>query len=75
MITAVRGTYDILPADAPLWQFVEARAHAVFPRYGFSELRTPKSSSKVSSLRSGSVPTQATMEDSVPLSMRMMDGL
>jgi histidyl-tRNA synthetase len=41
MITAVRGTYDILPADAPLWQFVEARAHAVFPRYGFSELRTP----------------------------------
>ncbi len=41
MITAVRGTCDILPADAPVWQCVEARAHAVFQRYGFCELRTP----------------------------------
>lgn len=41
MITAVRGTYDILPSDAPLWQFVEARAQSVFQRYGFCELRTP----------------------------------
>ncbi len=41
MITAVRGTYDILPSDAPLWHYVEARAHAVFQRYGFCELRTP----------------------------------
>jgi len=41
MISAVRGTYDILPGDTPLWQFVEARARSVFQRHGFCELRTP----------------------------------
>ncbi len=38
---AVRGTKDILPADAALFQILETAARAVFARFGFSEIRTP----------------------------------
>jgi histidyl-tRNA synthetase len=38
---AVRGTYDILPEEAPLWQEVEQTARAVFTRFHFQEIRTP----------------------------------
>jgi histidyl-tRNA synthetase len=40
-IKAVRGTRDLLPAETPLWNRVEATARAVFTRYGFGEIRTP----------------------------------
>jgi histidyl-tRNA synthetase len=36
-----RGTQDILPADTPAWQALEARARAVSTRYGYREIRTP----------------------------------
>jgi histidyl-tRNA synthetase len=38
---AVRGTKDILPADAAFFQMLENTARAVFARFGFSEIRTP----------------------------------
>jgi histidyl-tRNA synthetase len=41
MIQAVKGTRDILPAEAGKWQFAEATARRVFRRYGFREIRTP----------------------------------
>jgi len=40
-LKAVRGTRDLLPAETPLWNHVEATARAVFARYGFGEIRTP----------------------------------
>lgn len=41
MIQTVRGTRDILPADTPIWQRVEAVAREAFRRYGYGEIRTP----------------------------------
>ncbi len=41
MIQTVRGVHDILPDAIPLWQFLEARALAIFGQYGFEEIRTP----------------------------------
>lgn len=41
MIQAVKGTRDLLPAETPVWQRVEAVAREAFRRYGFSEIRTP----------------------------------
>ncbi len=39
--TAPRGTADILPADAALWQTVESRARERLASYGYREIRTP----------------------------------
>ena len=36
-----RGTQDILPAETPIWQRVEAAAHRVAQSYGYREIRTP----------------------------------
>jgi histidyl-tRNA synthetase len=41
MIKAVRGVHDILPAEAPRWQRVEAVARRVFEAYGYREIRPP----------------------------------
>jgi histidyl-tRNA synthetase len=41
MIQAIRGTYDILPADVGIWHAVENRLRETFHRYGFGEIRTP----------------------------------
>jgi histidyl-tRNA synthetase len=41
MISAVRGTRDILPGEVERWQFVEATARDIFERYGYVEVRTP----------------------------------
>ena len=41
MISAVRGTRDILPGDVERWQQVETVARQVCERYGYVELRTP----------------------------------
>jgi histidyl-tRNA synthetase len=41
MIKAVRGTRDLLPPDADLWNRVEAKVRDIFARYNFHEIRTP----------------------------------
>jgi histidyl-tRNA synthetase len=41
MITAIRGTHDILPADVGKWQHVERVARTLCERYGYLEIRTP----------------------------------
>lgn len=38
---SVRGFNDVLPADAPAWQFLHATAADVFAGYGYSEIRLP----------------------------------
>jgi histidyl-tRNA synthetase len=38
---AIKGVRDLLPAETPLWNHVEETAHAVFPTFGFSEIRLP----------------------------------
>ncbi len=41
MISAIRGTHDILPGEIAKWQFVERVAHQLCERYGYLEIRTP----------------------------------
>src|SRR5215467_10513544 len=41
MIQAIRGTYDVLPADIGIWHALENRLRETFHRYGFGEIRTP----------------------------------
>ncbi|HUL74913.1 MAG TPA: histidine--tRNA ligase [Vicinamibacterales bacterium] len=41
MITAIRGTHDILPGEIARWQFVERVARELCERYGYLEIRTP----------------------------------
>lgn len=41
MISAIRGTQDILPGQVERWQFVERTACRVFEQYGYAEIRTP----------------------------------
>ena len=36
-----RGTKDILPKEAALWQYIEQTARQIFSLYQFSEIRTP----------------------------------
>ncbi len=38
---SVRGFNDVLPADAPAWQFLHATAAEVFAAYGYGEIRLP----------------------------------
>ena len=40
-IQAIKGVKDILPADMPAWQHLEATARALFEDYGFQEIRVP----------------------------------
>jgi histidyl-tRNA synthetase len=40
-IQAVRGMNDVLPDEAPLWQFFEDCTRAVFAQYGYRNIRTP----------------------------------
>ena len=40
-IQAIRGMHDILPAQPPLWQFLEDRVRSVLGRYGYDEIRMP----------------------------------
>jgi len=39
--SAPRGTKDVLPADSPKWQYVEAKFREICGLYGFREIRTP----------------------------------
>jgi histidyl-tRNA synthetase len=40
-IEPLRGVHDVLPAQAALWQFLEATTREVFAAYGYEELRVP----------------------------------
>ena len=40
-IQAIRGVKDILPEEIEKWQWVENKAHDIFMRYGFKEIRPP----------------------------------
>jgi len=40
-IVAPRGTFDIMPDDAGLWQFVEGLVRQTFEKCGYREIRTP----------------------------------
>ena len=39
--TGVKGMNDMLPQDAPIWQYVVKTAVEVLERYGYQEIRTP----------------------------------
>nr|QUE28072.1 syh [Sahlingia subintegra] len=41
MISSLRGTYDILPADIKYWHFVEEKARILFNNANYTEIRTP----------------------------------
>jgi histidyl-tRNA synthetase len=41
LIQPVRGTNDILPEEAPLWECVESTASALFAAYGYRQIRIP----------------------------------
>ncbi len=41
MITAVKGTQDLVFPEVTAWQVVEEAARRVFSRYGYTEIRTP----------------------------------
>lgn len=38
---ALRGTHDILPAEARRWRYLERVSRDIFRRYDFGEIRTP----------------------------------
>ncbi|MBP6909143.1 MAG: histidine--tRNA ligase [Candidatus Saccharicenans sp.] len=40
-VSSIKGTRDILPEEARLWQVVETTARQIFELYGFRELRAP----------------------------------
>ena len=40
-LQAVRGMNDLLPQDAPRWQFLEDTTRLVFEQYGYRLMRTP----------------------------------
>lgn len=40
-IQAIRGMNDLLPADSPAWQYVEATVADILQRYGYQEIRFP----------------------------------
>lgn len=40
-IQAIRGMNDILPEQAPVWQFVESTVRRVLSQYGYQEIRMP----------------------------------
>ena len=40
-LQAVRGMNDLLPQDAPRWQFLEDTTRQVFEQYGYRLMRTP----------------------------------
>ncbi|OBX37998.1 histidine--tRNA ligase [Halomonas elongata] len=40
-IQAIRGMNDLLPAQAPLWQYFEQQVRTLMGRYGYDEIRTP----------------------------------
>ncbi len=40
-LQAIKGTYDILPEDVVLWQYIEENIREICDLYGYSEIRMP----------------------------------
>lgn len=40
-VTAPKGTYDILPPDSQIWQYIEEKAKYIFDKANYKEIRTP----------------------------------
>lgn len=40
-IQSIRGMNDLLPAESPLWQYLESTVSSVLGRYGYQEIRFP----------------------------------
>lgn len=40
-LQSLRGMNDILPADSPMWQYLESQVKAVLNQYGYREIRMP----------------------------------
>ena len=40
-LQAIKGTYDILPEDAVLWQYIEENIREICDLYGYGEIRMP----------------------------------
>src|SRR5690625_6533106 len=40
-VQSIRGMHDILPAQTPMWRWVEQRLAQVFAAYDFHEIRLP----------------------------------
>ena len=40
-LQAIKGTYDILPGDAVLWQYIEENIRDICDLYGYGEIRMP----------------------------------
>lgn len=40
-IQSIRGMNDLLPAETPVWQYLEAQLRDLLGRYGYSEIRFP----------------------------------
>lgn len=41
MIRKIKGTFDIMPEEMPVWRYIEEKARTVAAKYGFEEIRTP----------------------------------
>lgn len=41
ILSAPKGTYDILPEDTPAWRWIETIAREVMQNYGYQEIRLP----------------------------------
>ncbi len=41
ILQSIRGMHDILPAESPRWQALEATVHRIMQQYGYSEIRMP----------------------------------
>ena len=41
MIKAIKGTKDLLPADAPRWHYLENVVKNIFSNFNYKEIRTP----------------------------------
>ncbi len=40
-IQAIKGMNDVLPAESPLWQHLEATVRGLLASYGYEEIRVP----------------------------------
>ncbi|MEP7083687.1 MAG: ATP phosphoribosyltransferase regulatory subunit, partial [Betaproteobacteria bacterium] len=41
VVQAVKGMNDLLPDEAPLWEFFEDTVRDIFRQYGYRLIRTP----------------------------------
>ena len=41
MINKVKGTYDVLPNESKIWQYLENYIKKLYESYNYNEIRTP----------------------------------